>query len=284
VTPAWRRNDSGGSTPTQGTVTAVAGWRPAQLTVGPQAGKDHEAQRSGPRPGNEVFALLGRTGTGQCLVAVVSPRSPQPVSLASPGPTAVPPSRSWSPPRPPSFQRAPPSKERSPSAPCPFAFGEASGSERLRLPRQVSSQPTHPIRQDIVWHREVCGDVAVTPAVYNPALQQDAIVCGHILEEDAKSVTSHGLHWGDLGRDGHQIAVPPWCSRYSSSRQTSSGPRNTWNYIQAQGKATEVPERVVVLSGDRFRGGWGFLGILAGREWGYQACSNGESLLTLLEG
>ena len=31
-------------------------------------GKDHGAQRSGPRPGNEVFALLGRTGTGQCPV------------------------------------------------------------------------------------------------------------------------------------------------------------------------------------------------------------------------
>ena len=35
MTPAWRRNDSGGSTPTQGTVTAVAGWRPAK-PLGPR--------------------------------------------------------------------------------------------------------------------------------------------------------------------------------------------------------------------------------------------------------
>ena len=57
----------------------------------------------------------------------------------------------------------------------------------------------HPVRQNIARHSEVDGDIGITPAVYNPALQQDAVVCGHILEEDAKSVTSHGLHWGDLG-------------------------------------------------------------------------------------
>jgi hypothetical protein len=42
----------------------------AELVFPPQAGKEHGAQRSGPRSGNEVFALLGRTGTGRCLVAV----------------------------------------------------------------------------------------------------------------------------------------------------------------------------------------------------------------------
>ena len=42
----------------------------AELAFPPQAGKEHGAQRSGPRSGNEVFALLGRTGTGRCLVAV----------------------------------------------------------------------------------------------------------------------------------------------------------------------------------------------------------------------
>jgi hypothetical protein len=46
------------------------------------------------------------------------------------------------------------------------------------------------------------------------------------------------LHRGDLGdyvtgvsvvhlTGGHQIAVPPWCSRYFSCPPTSSGPRHT---------------------------------------------------------
>jgi hypothetical protein len=33
-----------------------------------QGGTDHGAQRSGPRPGNEGFALLGGTGTRHCPV------------------------------------------------------------------------------------------------------------------------------------------------------------------------------------------------------------------------
>src|SRR5674476_1650107 len=37
-------------------------------------GKDHGAQRSGPRPGNEVFAPGDKTGTRQCLVAVTGIR------------------------------------------------------------------------------------------------------------------------------------------------------------------------------------------------------------------
>ena len=54
--------------------------------------------------------------------------------------------------------------------PCPFASREASGSERLRLPPQIGPQPTHPVHQNIVWHPEVNGDIAVSPAVYNPAV------------------------------------------------------------------------------------------------------------------
>ena len=38
---------------------------------------------------------------------------------------------------------------------CLFASGEASGSQRVRLPPQVSPQPTHPVRQYTAWHREV---------------------------------------------------------------------------------------------------------------------------------
>jgi hypothetical protein len=34
----------------------------------------------------------------------------------------------------------------------------------------------HPVHQNISGHSEVCGDVGVSPAVYNPALQQDAVV------------------------------------------------------------------------------------------------------------
>jgi hypothetical protein len=47
---------------------ALAGWRPAQLPFWTQA--EGAAKRSGAasRPGNEVFALLGGTGTGQCPV------------------------------------------------------------------------------------------------------------------------------------------------------------------------------------------------------------------------
>ena len=54
--------------------------------------------------------------------------------------------------------------------PCLFASGEASGSERLCLPPKVGPQPMHPVRQNITWHPEVNGDIAVVPAVSNPAL------------------------------------------------------------------------------------------------------------------
>jgi hypothetical protein len=34
----------------------------------------------------------------------------------------------------------------------------------------------HPVRQNISGHSEVCGDIGVVPAVYNPVLQQRAVV------------------------------------------------------------------------------------------------------------
>ena len=40
------------------------------------SGLDHGAQRSGPRPGNEVFALRDKTGTRHCLVVVRKCGSP----------------------------------------------------------------------------------------------------------------------------------------------------------------------------------------------------------------
>jgi hypothetical protein len=36
----------------------------------------------------------------------------------------------------------------------------------------------HTFRQNATWHSEVCGDVGVSPAVYNPVLQQPAVVVG----------------------------------------------------------------------------------------------------------
>jgi hypothetical protein len=56
-----------------------------------------------------------------------------------------------------------------------------------------------------------------------------------------------------------------------SALQPCSGCRNTWERLQAQGNAQEVPERTVVLGGDRFRGGWGVHRVLSGRG-GYYRC------------
>ena len=51
------------------------------------AEKGHAAQRSGPRPGNEVFALLDRTGTGHCPVVAASAGSFRPgLVLVAPKP------------------------------------------------------------------------------------------------------------------------------------------------------------------------------------------------------
>ena len=67
-----RAGQDGGVAPRQHSMTtlALAGWRPAQLPFWTQAGRTAKRSGAASRPGNEVFALLGRTGTGQCLVAV----------------------------------------------------------------------------------------------------------------------------------------------------------------------------------------------------------------------
>ena len=138
-----------------------------------------------------------------------APRSLQPVSLASPGPPAAVPPPTWPVPglglavlvvtSTAAFPASAAVEGRQTERHCPFASGEASGSERLRLPPQVRSQPTHPVRQGITWHPEVNGDISVTPAVYDPALQQSAVAWVQFPEKGAKLITSHGLHWGDLG-------------------------------------------------------------------------------------
>jgi hypothetical protein len=67
-----RASQDGGVAPRQHSMTtlALAGWRPAQLPFWTQAGRTAKRSGAASRPGNEVFALLGRTGTGQCPVAV----------------------------------------------------------------------------------------------------------------------------------------------------------------------------------------------------------------------
>ena len=58
--------------------------RNGRTSVSTQAGKEHGAQRSGPRPGNEVLPFwAGQDGVLSRFPAL---RSPQPVSLASPQP------------------------------------------------------------------------------------------------------------------------------------------------------------------------------------------------------
>ena len=61
------------------------------------------------------------------------------------------------------------------------------------------------------------------------------------------------------GRSWLVLFRPASEPRLPRALQSSSCPRNTWKCLQAQRNASEVPERAVVLGGDRFRGGWGFL-------------------------
>jgi hypothetical protein len=63
------------STQTRGTGEAAAGGRAeqTQLPFYLPGGKEHGAQQSVPRPGNEVFALRDKTGTRRCLVVVHQP-------------------------------------------------------------------------------------------------------------------------------------------------------------------------------------------------------------------
>src|ERR1035437_2939816 len=121
--------------------------RPAQQTLGIPGGEDHGAQRSGSRPGNEVFALLGRTGTrhrpaafpgtapstagvfGFAQAATVSPPTWPVLASAALVATAVFPPRS--------------AVEAAAARAAPACSPPArSASERLCLPPQVGPQPT----------------------------------------------------------------------------------------------------------------------------------------------
>src|ERR1035437_460901 len=180
-------------------------------------------------------------------------------------------------------------------AALPDRSGEASfsGFERLRLPPQIGPQPTHPVRQNIARHSEVSGDVAVSPTVYDPALQQRAVAWVQFPEKGAKSVTSHGLHWGDLGHitgssvahliDGHRAAValvfpvlPFPSDPFRPSTYLGPGPsarerpRNTkTGRLLARGRA---PGRM----GFRWNPLWPGVGIIAASFAAGTCCPGGE--------
>jgi hypothetical protein len=68
------------------------------------------------------------------------------------------------------------------------------------------------------------------------------------------------LHRGDLGRDGHRAARGPLVFPVLLLTPDSSSPRNTWEYVQAQGNAREVPRRTIFLATvTSSMEGWGFL-------------------------
>ena len=84
-------------------------------------------------------------------------------------------------------------------APQSHRLKELAAFERLRLAPQIAAQPTHPVRQYITGHGEVCGNIAVVPALYNPALQERAVIWKQIAEKLAKPIRC-GVHRGDLGK------------------------------------------------------------------------------------
>ena len=69
------------------------------------------------------------------------------------------------------------------------------------VPSPVRTEPTHPVRQTITRHREMCGNLSVAPAVHDPALQHRAIIRGQVPEEQAKPIRC-SVHRGDLGKQG----------------------------------------------------------------------------------
>jgi hypothetical protein len=85
-----------------------------------------------------------------------------------------------------------------------------------------------------VWHSEACGDDAVGPAVYNSAFQQDAVVVGQVTEEGAKPIRGN-MHRADLGGQDDTPGQTGFPGTFLALR-TVSGPRHTWECVQAQGR------------------------------------------------
>src|ERR1035437_9523480 len=76
------------------------------------------------------------------------------------------------------------------------------------------------------------------------------------------------FHWKLRTHSATRFFAAPDTETRFPCLQTRSGAQNTGDRAQARRKASEVPGRAVVLGGDRFRGGWGFQGVLSGSGWG----------------
>ena len=249
--PAWL---AGGGGPGDAPPRPLARrWRAEQAEeiFQPQAGKDHAAQRSGPRPGNEVFALRRRTGTGQCPVVVTG------TALSTPGvfgfalSTGSPASnlgRDW-----PWRSGSPstavfPSKPRRRStpvrAPLPVRLRRSlrlrapSPSASSRFAAHVPGPPKHRValrggrrsRCSASHQRSgtptACGRLRPDPGGGREV--------GHSLRRASGRFSDHHDDWSP-GRRGLAFRM------YFSFPPTSSGPRNTWNHVQAQGNDSEIP-------------------------------------------
>ena len=161
-------------------------------------------------------------------------------------------------------RRSPPGPGRRTSPPSgrwPLARCRGRGSPACpRLPPQVGPQPMHPVRQNISGHSEVCGDIGVSPAVYNPALQQPAVVRGQVPEEGAKPIRC-SLHCGDLGHVTGGGGAPGVTG--TSLRLRVVPPPK---YLEACPRPKESPGGTRagrrLGHGGVFQGGWGFQGVL----------------------
>src|ERR1019366_4859759 len=168
-------------------------------------------------------------------------------------------------------RRSPPGPGRRTSPPSgrwPLARCRGRGSPACpRLPPQVGPQPMHPVRQNIAWHPEMGGDVGVTPAVYDPALQQPAVVRGQVPEEGAKPIRGI-VHQGDLGDHDDtpgQAGFPGTFLPLRSLRPPK--------YLGIRPSPRERPGNTTtghLLGRSHFPDrGWGFLGLLSGLGWGF---------------
>jgi hypothetical protein len=76
------------------------------------------------------------------------------------------------------------------------------------------------------------------------------------------------FHWKLPIHSAARYFAAPDTETHFPCLQTSSGPRSTWEYVQDQGNAPEIPERAVVLGSDALRVGMELLGFLSGMGWG----------------
>jgi hypothetical protein len=121
----------------------------------------------------------------------------------------------------------------------------------------------HPVHQNISGHSEVCGDIGVSPAVYDSVLQQPAVVVSQIQEEGAKSIRC-SLHSGDLGGQDDTVSrssTGPPCPLVLPVLLFVSSRFRPPTYPGIRPSPRERPGNArtgyLLDHGARFRGGWG---------------------------